>query len=48
MIEDVCQAAGATYRGSRLGTFGDAGAFSLQFNKIITTGEGGVMITEPR
>jgi 8-amino-3,8-dideoxy-alpha-D-manno-octulosonate transaminase len=46
MIEDVCQAAGASYRGSRLGTFGDAGAFSLQFNKIITTGEGGVMITD--
>jgi 8-amino-3,8-dideoxy-alpha-D-manno-octulosonate transaminase len=46
VIEDVCQAAGATYRGSRLGTFGDAGAFSLQFNKIITTGEGGVMITD--
>ena len=45
LIEDVCQAAGASYRGQRLGTFGDAGAFSLQFNKIITTGEGGVMIT---
>ena len=45
LIEDVCQAAGATFRGRRLGTFGDAGAFSLQFNKIITTGEGGVMIT---
>lgn len=46
LIEDVCQAAGATYRGRRLGTFGAAGAFSLQFNKIITTGEGGVMITD--
>ena len=46
MIEDVCQSAGATYKGKRLGTFGDAGAFSLQFNKIITTGEGGVMITD--
>jgi dTDP-4-amino-4,6-dideoxygalactose transaminase len=46
LIEDVCQAAGATFRGRRLGTFGDAGAFSLQFNKIITTGEGGVMITD--
>jgi 8-amino-3,8-dideoxy-alpha-D-manno-octulosonate transaminase len=45
LIEDVCQAAGASFRGRRLGTFGDAGAFSLQFNKIITTGEGGVMIT---
>jgi 8-amino-3,8-dideoxy-alpha-D-manno-octulosonate transaminase len=46
LIEDVCQAAGATYRGRRLGTFGDAAAFSLQFNKIITTGEGGVLITD--
>jgi 8-amino-3,8-dideoxy-alpha-D-manno-octulosonate transaminase len=46
LVEDVCQAAGASYRGRRLGTFGDAGAFSLQFNKIITTGEGGVMITD--
>jgi 8-amino-3,8-dideoxy-alpha-D-manno-octulosonate transaminase len=46
LIEDVCQSAGASYRGHRLGTFGDAGAFSLQFNKIITTGEGGVMITD--
>ena len=46
IVEDVCQAAGATFRGQRLGTFGDAGAFSLQFNKIITTGEGGVMITD--
>ena len=45
IIEDVCQAAGATFRGQRLGTFGDAGAFSLQFNKIITTGEGGVLVT---
>jgi 8-amino-3,8-dideoxy-alpha-D-manno-octulosonate transaminase len=46
LIEDVCQAAGATFRGRRLGTFGDAGAFSLQFNKIITTGEGGALITD--
>jgi len=46
LIEDVCQAAGASYHGRRLGTFGDAGAFSLQFNKIITTGEGGVMVTD--
>jgi dTDP-4-amino-4,6-dideoxygalactose transaminase len=45
LIEDVCQAAGASFQGRRLGTFGDAGAFSLQLNKIITTGEGGVMTT---
>jgi 8-amino-3,8-dideoxy-alpha-D-manno-octulosonate transaminase len=46
LVEDVCQAAGASFQDRRLGTFGDAGAFSLQFNKIITTGEGGVMITD--
>jgi len=46
VVEDVCQAAGASFRGKRLGTFGDAGAFSLQFNKIITTGEGGAMVTD--
>jgi 8-amino-3,8-dideoxy-alpha-D-manno-octulosonate transaminase len=46
LVEDVCQAAGASFQGRRLGTFGDAGAFSLQFNKIITTGEGGVLITD--
>jgi dTDP-4-amino-4,6-dideoxygalactose transaminase len=48
LIEDACQAAGASFEGRRLGTFGDAGAFSLQFNKIITTGEGGAMITDRR
>jgi 8-amino-3,8-dideoxy-alpha-D-manno-octulosonate transaminase len=48
LVEDVCQAAGASFAGRRLGTFGDAGAFSLQFNKIITTGEGGVLITDRR
>jgi dTDP-4-amino-4,6-dideoxygalactose transaminase len=46
LVEDVCQSAGASFRGRRLGSFGDAGGFSLQFNKIITTGEGGVMITD--
>jgi dTDP-4-amino-4,6-dideoxygalactose transaminase len=48
LIEDACQAAGASFEGRPLGTFGDAGAFSLQFNKIITTGEGGVMVTNRR
>src|SRR5690242_5257349 len=46
VVEDVCQSAGASFGGRRLGTFGDAGAFSLQFNKIITTGEGGVLVTD--
>jgi 8-amino-3,8-dideoxy-alpha-D-manno-octulosonate transaminase len=45
VIEDVAQADGASYRGRRLGTLGDVGCFSLQFNKIITAGEGGMVIT---
>lgn len=45
LLEDVAQAAGASYHGARLGSIGDAGAFSFQFNKIITCGEGGMVIT---
>jgi dTDP-4-amino-4,6-dideoxygalactose transaminase len=45
VIEDVAQADGASYRGKRLGSFGDVGCFSLQFNKIITSGEGGMVIS---
>jgi 8-amino-3,8-dideoxy-alpha-D-manno-octulosonate transaminase len=48
VLEDACQALGASHRGRRLGTIGDAGAFSLQLNKIITTGEGGVVVTSDR
>ncbi len=46
VIEDTAQADGASYRGRRLGTMGDVGCFSLQFNKIITSGEGGMVITD--
>ncbi len=45
VIEDTAQADGASYKGRRLGSIGDVGCFSLQFNKIITAGEGGVVIT---
>jgi len=45
VIEDVAQAVGGTYAGKRLGTIGHVGAFSLQFHKIITTGEGGMVVT---
>jgi dTDP-4-amino-4,6-dideoxygalactose transaminase len=45
VIEDTAQANGASYHGRRLGTLGDVGAFSLQFNKIITSGEGGLITT---
>lgn len=45
VVEDCAQANGATYRGQEVGSFGDAGCFSLQFNKIITCGEGGMVAT---
>jgi len=45
VIEDVAQADGASYHGRRLGSLGDVGCFSLQFNKILTSGEGGMVIT---
>jgi len=45
VVEDVAQANGGSYRGKWLGSVGDVGCFSLQFNKIITCGEGGMVIT---
>ncbi|MBQ7624825.1 MAG: DegT/DnrJ/EryC1/StrS family aminotransferase [Clostridia bacterium] len=44
VIEDVAQSCGGTYKGKALGTFGDAGCFSFQFHKIITAGEGGMVL----
>lgn len=46
VIEDVAQSCGSRYRGKYSGTFGDIGCFSLQLNKIISTGEGGFVITD--
>ena len=45
VIEDCAQAHGAKYKGQFVGTFGDIGVFSLNVNKTIQTGEGGVCIT---
>lgn len=45
LIEDVCQAAGGTYKGTRLGALGDAAAFSFNYFKTISSGEGGVVVT---
>jgi dTDP-4-amino-4,6-dideoxygalactose transaminase len=45
VIEDAAQACGGSYRGRRLGTIGDAGAFSLNYFKVITSGEGGLFVT---
>ena len=48
VLEDVAQANGATYHGVKLGAIGAVGCFSLQFNKVITSGEGGLVITNNR
>ncbi len=45
VIEDSCEALGATYKGRQAGTLGDFGVFAFYPNKQITTGEGGVIIT---
>ena len=46
VIEDVAQACGGSYKGKYLGSFGDCNAFSFQFHKIITAGEGGMVTTD--
>lgn len=45
VMEDACEALGASYDGTFVGTHGDVGIFSLDFAKTITTGEGGIIIT---
>ena len=45
IVEDACQAVGGSYRGRRVGTIGDVGAFSFNHFKIISCGEGGAVVT---
>jgi dTDP-4-amino-4,6-dideoxygalactose transaminase len=45
-VEDCSHAHFSEYRGERVGTFGDAAVFSLQGNKLLTGGEGGVLLTD--
>lgn len=45
VIEDAAEAHGAEYKGRRVGSLGDVAAFSLFANKIMTTGEGGMITT---
>jgi 8-amino-3,8-dideoxy-alpha-D-manno-octulosonate transaminase len=45
VFEDVAQCVGGSYKGKRLGSIGNAGSFSLQHSKVITTGEGGIVTT---
>jgi len=46
LLEDSCQAVGASYRGKKVGTWGHAGAWSLNYYKAITCGEGGAVFTD--
>jgi len=46
LIDDSCEALGASVKGRMAGTFGDAGAFGFYPNKQITTGEGGMITTD--
>lgn len=48
VIEDAAEAHGARYRGRRCGGMADIGVFSFYANKIVTTGEGGMLVTSSR
>lgn len=46
LIEDSCEALGSAYKGKHAGTFGDVGVFAFYPNKQMTTGEGGMLVTD--
>src|SRR5947209_7488809 len=46
VIEDAAEAAGADYKGQKAGSFGDTGVFSFHGSKTLTTGEGGMLVTD--
>lgn len=48
VIEDCAEAHGAEYKGRKVGTFGKVASFSFYGNKIITTGEGGMVLTSDK
>lgn len=48
VVEDACQADGGSYKGRYLGTLGDAGAYSFNYFKVLTAGEGGLFVTNDR
>lgn len=45
IIEDAAEAVGSEYKGNKAGSFGDTGVFSFHGAKILTTGEGGMLVT---
>ncbi|HPC73065.1 MAG TPA: DegT/DnrJ/EryC1/StrS family aminotransferase [Syntrophales bacterium] len=48
VLEDNAQGCGGSFKGKKLGTFGEMGIFSFDYNKTITTGEGGMILTDSR
>ena len=48
VLEDACQADGGSFEGKRLGTYGQAGALSFNYFKIVSCGEGGALLTSDR
>jgi len=46
VIEDACEAIGAEYKGRKAGSLGDAAVFAFYPNKQMTTGEGGIILTD--
>lgn len=48
IVEDCCEALGSSHRGRKAGNFGRVGVFAFYPNKQITTGEGGVIVTDDR
>lgn len=46
ILEDCSQAHGAVWRGRRIGSFGSLAAFSFQSSKLLTSGEGGIVVTD--
>lgn len=46
LIEDSCEALGASYKGTPAGRFGQSGVFAFYPNKQMTTGEGGIIVTD--
>jgi 8-amino-3,8-dideoxy-alpha-D-manno-octulosonate transaminase len=45
VLEDAAQCVGGSYQGKKLGSIGDCGIYSFQINKVITSGEGGALVT---
>ena len=48
VLEDNAQACGGSFKGKKLGTFGDMGIFSFDYYKTLTTGEGGMVVSDSK